>query len=305
MARFGIHGEVIVGFTLHGTGKVSRVHARESTSPAFEEAAIRAVRQWRYETGLADSSTQMAVPIAFSFQGGEGSDLFFIDVQKDQSKLLPELRYDTAPKVKRAVLPVYPYELRRKNIRGAARAAFVIDPQGRVAAIRVLSADQPEFGLALAAALEGFVFTPALKDGIPVPHAAVIEQKFTTADLPDNARDTMLDLESRRPERIVSAATLDSQLDPISPRAPIFPRFLPEDLRSGQAVIECIVDQEGFVRLPRIVSTSHPAFGYAAVQAVTRWVFEVPTVGGKPTATRIRLPFNFQAATIPSATARP
>ena len=58
-------------------------------------------------------------------------------------------------------------------------------------------------------------------------------------------------------------------------------------------MVDFIVDEEGYVRLPRIVSASAPDFGYSAVQAVSQWRFEEPKVNGKPAAVSVRAPFSF------------
>ena len=68
----------------------------------------------------------------------------------------------------------------------------------------------------------------------------------------------------------------------------------------GEARIEVLIDEEGKVRLPRIVEATDPAFGYAAVQAVTEWRFEPPTAAGKPAIVRVLVPFDF--ALEPAAT---
>lgn len=47
------------------------------------------------------------------------------------------------------------------------------------------------------------------------------------------------------------------------------------------------------MRLPRVKSASHEAFGYAAVQAASAWWFEPPRVGGTPAIVRVQIPFKF------------
>jgi len=59
---------------------------------------------------------------------------------------------------------------------------------------------------------------------------------------------------------------------------------------TGEAVIEVLVDEDGHAWLPRIVSATDEAFGYAAVQAAAWW-FEPPMAGGKPVVVRARVPF--------------
>jgi TonB family protein len=68
-------------------------------------------------------------------------------------------------------------------------------------------------------------------------------------------------------------------------------------------MIEVLVDEEGRARLPRVVSATDPAFGYAAVQAVSTWWFEPPRAAGKTVVARAQIPFRFgpKAPSSPSA----
>jgi TonB family protein len=143
------------------------------------------------------------------------------------------------------------------------------------------------------AALEGFAFDPALKDGKPVPHLIKFEQFFSPPELPDESGDSLLWLEKRHPERIVAASALDAPLKPVSQRAPVFPVSVGPGIDTGEAVIEVLVDEDGHARLPRIVSATDEAFGYAAMQAAAAWWFEPPMAGGKPVVVRARVPFKF------------
>ena len=54
-----------------------------------------------------------------------------------------------------------------------------------------------------------------------------------------------------------------------------------------------LVDEEGCVRLPRIVEATDDAFGYAAIQSVASWRFESPKRGGRDVVVRVRIPFAF------------
>ena len=297
MRRYRIQGRVEFEFVVDVDGRVLNPVIVASENPAFDEPALTALRQWTFEPATRNGhpvKTKLRVPIVFQIAGG--GEAFRIEQNGDQSKLPPELRYDTAPKIRGVLIPVYPYALRRDGVRGAAEAAMFIEPSGKVASVKILSADRPEFGRALAASLEGFTFFPALKDGRPVAHLLRFEQKFNAFELPDDAGERILSLEQKRPEKIVGAKELDAPLKPLSRRPPNFPTGLPAGLTAGEALIECVVDDDGRVRLPRIVSATDEAFGYAAAQAAAAWWFEPPTVGGKPTNVRVRLPFHFKAA---------
>jgi TonB family protein len=258
------------------------------------------LRQWKFQPGTLDGqpvNTRMRVPIVFQLDGmiHGGLALFQIEKKGSQDKLPPELRYDTMPKIRSVLVPVYPYGLRRDGMSGEAKVAIAINARGRISAVKILKADRPEFGCALVAAAEGFVFDPALKDGKPVPHLFNLTQSFSDDELPDESGDDLLRLEKKHPERIVAANKLDAPLKPVSQRPPVIPLSVGADVATGEAMIEVLINEEGHARLPRIVSATDEAFGYAAVQAAAAWWFEPPMAGGKPVVVRARVPFVFGA----------
>jgi TonB family protein len=73
---------------------------------------------------------------------------------------------------------------------------------------------------------------------------------------------------------------------------PIYPRELLLAGEAGEAVIEIIVDRDGRVRLPKIISATHPEYGMAAATAAAQGVFIPPTRHGQPTDVRVRVPFS-------------
>jgi TonB family protein len=69
MRRKGISGEVLVDFVVGLTGTVLSAVALKSTQPDFNDAAIAAVRQWRFQPGIKDGrevATRMQIPITFN-----------------------------------------------------------------------------------------------------------------------------------------------------------------------------------------------------------------------------------------------
>ncbi len=299
MQRFGLTGQVLIDFKVDVEGRVRNPVIYQSDNPAFEEPAIKALLEWKFEPATRDGKPveiKQRAPIVFLLGGYTRQSAFGIESHGDQSKLPPGYQYDTPPKIRGVLVPVYPYAQRREGVKGKAKATMLISPQGRVIAVKVQSADRPEFGLALTAALEGFTFDPALKDGRPVPHLLNFEQEFNDEDLPDDDGDRLLELEKRHPEKIARADKLDATMAPVSRRAPRFPTGLNEAVTEGSAVIECLVDEDGRVRVPRVAEASDPAFGYAAVQAAATWWFEPPKVAGKNVVVRAKIPFAFKSA---------
>jgi TonB family protein len=82
---------------------------------------------------------------------------------------------------------------------------------------------------------------------------------------------------------------------------PAYPYALQSDGLSGQAEIEVVIDRDGRVLFPRIVSASQEDFGWAAAVAVSRWRFQPPTKDGQKVDARLTIPFTFDYAKMASS----
>lgn len=297
----GVRGEVMVGFIVDIEGRVRDAYVVRSLNPSFDEPALTAVRQWRFSPGTVEGrfvNTRMQVPIVFTIEGlrdgGEGP--FKTKGKKvDQSKIPEAFRYDVAAVPTGSVRPVYPYSKLQKGEEGKAAVSLVIGAKGRVTHTQVTSATAPEFGQALMAAVEQFTFKPAMKDGKPTQSALTFEQIFdrdSRWQIVSEEELAALRTEQKRPGKIVELKDLDAPLTPIS-RKPI---ALPLNTRqeSGQATLEFLVDEEGYVRLPRVVEATEEVFGYAAIQSVAFWRFQPPERGGRSVIVRAQLLINFK-----------
>jgi TonB family protein len=298
----GFNGYVLVGFMVDQEGKVRNPVVIRSNNPAFDGPAVEAVLKWRFEPGTVDGrkvNALMSVPFDFQLHDGGGWEAYTVDSlsRKAQQRMPEEIRYDVAPKLRGIVNPVFPYAPLRDDRKGRAIVLLVVSPAGEVAQTKVVEATLPEFGLALAAAAETFRFDPALKDGKPVQTVLKIEQDFSASAenrIVTSDDRSLLKREKEKPGSIIGAGKIDVPLKPLSRRPPVFPQALKGKVEKGEAMIELLVDDEGHVRLPRIVEASDPAFGYAAVQAAAQWLFEPPKSGGKPAVVRVIVPFSFE-----------
>lgn len=296
LERFGITGDVTLEVVVGVDGRVKSAMIVESDNPGFEESALEAVLEWRFKPALKFGKPLQAttrVPIYFEMEDLTRRTAFQVGGRFDPKKLPAGMKFDTPPELKSVALPVYPYALRRDKVTGKVRVAIAIDATGAVTEVKIMEATHPEFGLALQAAVEGFRFHPAKLERRAVPSAIAFEQTFSDLQPPDSPGDGILSLEKRNPDNIASAAQLDQPLKLRSQRPPRFPLGLPEGVTSGEALVECVIDTKGRVRVPRIKSATHDAFGYAAVQAASTWWFDPPRVTGKPTAVRVLIPFSF------------
>jgi protein TonB len=75
---------------------------------------------------------------------------------------------DTPPEILSRPEPIYPEPLRASGIEGSVVLSVVIDAQGRVEGIRLLSATHPGFVTSAIEYARGIRFRPALKGGQPV-----------------------------------------------------------------------------------------------------------------------------------------
>ncbi len=297
----GMKGEVIVDFIVDIEGRVRNAFVIRSLNPAFDDPALETVTQWRFQPGRVGErpvNTHMQVPIIFTMDdtndGGRGP--FTESGKADLSKLPEQFRYDTPPRPMGTVRPVYPYALLRAKKEGKAIVRFIVDQKGRVAQADIAESTAPELGRALQAALECFAYEPAIKAGRPSLAVQAFSQQFSRDEnwqLVGEQDLALLRREEKKPETIVTLNDLDAKLVVRSRKAPRFPLSVKEDVKAGEALIEFLVDEDGRARLPRIVSASEEAFGYAAVQSVATWRFEPPASGGRPVVVRVQIPISF------------
>lgn len=303
MRNSGLVGEVTLQFIVNTDGKVIEPTVLRSNNPGFEQAAIEAILKWKFKPGTVDGmpvKTRMQLPISFNLDGlerGTGYTSTNDTPSKKQIAKMPEgLRYDVAPKAKGVIYPVYPYAQLREKKTGKATVVVLVNQRGLVVQMAIVEESAPEFGLAAMAACEYFEFDPGMLEGRPTTAAVKITLEFNRSSIFVSDEDTgMLSLEKKSPNKILGANKLDAMPKPISMRKAPFPLAARlANLSAGEATVEFLIDTDGKVRLPRILSSTHPSFGYIAVQTVANWLFEPPKAGGKAVVTRAKIPMHFK-----------
>lgn len=300
MRASGMRGEVVVDFIVDIEGRVRNAYAVRSLNPSFDDPAIEAVQKWRFEPArLGDRpvNVHMQVPIIFTLDGTRdgGSDGIEMTSKPDMASLPEELRYDTAPRIRGMVRPIYPYAALSTGREGHAVVHYLVTADGRIAEARVREASAPEFGRALLAAVEQFRYEPALKKGRPTMAFLAFKQEFRRDERYQMVSVNDLDLlhrEQKKPTTIVTLRDLDRKLRPVSQRPPHFP-MSEQPVQNAEATIEFLVDEDGRARLPRVVAATSEAFGEAAALGVASWRFDPPTRGGRPVVVRVQVPIGF------------
>jgi TonB family protein len=196
--------------------------------------------------------------------------------------------------------PIWPYDLLIAGKQGSAVVHLTVDKLGSPIDVRISSASNPDFGEALSAAVEMSTFVPALIDGHSAALPLMQHFEFKTADMNSEAESNPITriVAALRNNEVRNTQGLDEKLTPLYRMSPKYPPSLKESGRTtGSAEIEFIVDRDGRVRLPRIVSASDIKFGWAAATAVSQWVFKMPRRHGEPVDVRVRIPFQFKVPT--------
>lgn len=188
--------------------------------------------------------------------------------------------------------PVYPRAALLAGAGGAATAEFTVDVNGQTAEVNVTESPGPEFAAALTAAIESWVFRAAQGSDGPVPVRLKVTHPFAAAPGTPEAR--LAELLQPGGAGVGRASGLDHKLAPLWRGFPVYPKALLAAPQAGQATIEFIIDRDGRVRLPSVVSCSAEAFGWAAATAVSQWVFEPPTRGGQAVDITVRIPVDFK-----------
>ena len=86
-------------------------------------------------------------------------------------------RIDVLPRLLRFTAPEYPQQAIFDNISGSIRLAADVDERGRITEIRVLRS-LPVFDIACIEAMQSWRFSPALREGQPVPFTVTVPFSF-------------------------------------------------------------------------------------------------------------------------------
>lgn len=274
---------VVVSFTVTIEGKVENPKILSTPATQLEAPAKKAVLAWKFQPGTRlgkPSEFRLKAPVTFSVSGAS---------------------IDDAPAASRQLVPVYPYEQLVKGQSGWGEVSFVVDYSGRAILAAPTAASDGAFARSIIAMLEATEFSPAKKGRRTVLALSTDRAHFSPeATLDPVARNVLAELRKNTPA-IYNLNDLDARPKALVQRSAVYPRALKTDGLTGQAEIEFIVDRDGRVLFPRIVSSSHEDFGWAAATAVAQWKFNPPLRNGQRVDARMTVPVNFDAKTLASS----
>lgn len=302
LRRAGLSGRVNVEFIVNTKGRVEAAYAVETSHPAFRQAALDAVEQWRFEPGTVEEkpvSARMNVPIIFSITDAPFKNGWVIKRPKKFPENFPEsLKWDKAPRLVVFNPPVYPRGPLMEKIKGKVKVQFVIAPHGGIFATKILESPHPELGGAAVAAVETFKFEPATRKGKPCGASLIMEFDFRPSKTSDSpvANETMRLVRVLRndPDRITKSSLLDEIPPLVFSKQPVIPTMHRDSPEDALVRAEVIIGRRGTVELARVIEQTAPEYGYAATQALSEWQFEPPRSEGKVVDTRLIIPLIFK-----------
>lgn len=283
-------GEVEIEFAIDAEGHSRNPRVVRASHAAFVETALRAVERGQFEParqGPLPKGSTMQYPMSFESMGVKRAEIYEANRITTTNRPAPvEL-----PKILVLIDPVYPRERLLANEQGSAVVEFGVGENGRAADVSLVSATAPEFGAAMVAAVEAWIFAPVVSEGGVQPLRLRVVHDFAP---PVSGADARLAGDMRPGAAgVKGAAGLDQKLKPLWRGFPVYPHALLAARPTGEAKIDFIVDRDGRARLPGIVSASKEEFGWAAATAISQWVFERPFRQGEPVDARVSITVSF------------
>jgi TonB family protein len=170
-----VQGDVMLDVDIDIQGQVVSAKVLKG-NPLLREAALQAVKQWRYRPYMLNDEP---VPVRFSV------------VMKFRIPGVPyqeEPQNESAPRFKvssgvmeglllHRVDPAYPSEAKEQHIQGDVVLVAVIDKEGKVARLRVVSGD-PILAEASSKAVQQWKYRPYTIQGQPVEVETAITVRF-------------------------------------------------------------------------------------------------------------------------------
>jgi TonB family protein len=292
LRRAGYPGEVEVGFFISVEGRVVEPAVLFSSHPSFEDAALEALRSWRFKPAQVEGRAVVAAvrqTFQFSMEDGTGAAGSTVTPPKNWPADLPaDYRFESPPRLLRLEAPVYPCEDLQAGHEGKVIVVFVVDRSGHTTQVAALPGGtaSPAMAAAAVAAVECYTFQPAARQGAACLALLRFEFEFDTdgtsghVPVTEGTRRALRALESGK---LVKVEDLDAKPEVRTSSNVQSP------LR-GTVLLDFVVDRDGIPRLPRFDSSADPKLGYAAVQALSTWRFKRPMSHGKFVDVRVRLP---------------
>jgi TonB family protein len=270
-----LQGSVMVRFIINEAGIVTSARVISTKAAVFVEPALTAVRQWRFVPIIEESRpVAKCVDAKLPFQLADLNDRS--DPARLKMQVIRSLAYGLSTPAVRTVGgdPEYPESLLRRQLAGQVLVDFSVNPEGRVASIKILSATHTDFVPPALAAAERWLFRPAMQGDLPVvtpPQRASMDFTYFRAE-----GETLDVLASNGVSlaKTDNLATLDRLPKPVVVVDPIYPYDQLLTGTEGEATADFAIGADGQVEWVTVLNATQPVFGLALAAAIECWRFE-------------------------------
>jgi TonB family protein len=174
-----VEGTVILEATTDEKGNVVSVKVLRSI-PVLDQAAIDAVRQWKYEPMIINGKSQkipFTVTVRFRLNPSEKEKAYYkfaLGAVRAEGDIKP-------PQPLKTVEPVYPPEAMKAGTEGTVILAVKTDAAGKVEDAMILRSI-PALNQAAIEAVKQWVYEPVVIEGIPRPVVFTVTVRFQKPD---------------------------------------------------------------------------------------------------------------------------
>lgn len=290
-------GMVNVRCIIDETGRVTSARALEDSDAAFIQAAIDAVKAWKFAPAVSAGKPVaccLDTLVAFSPAAGQ---------QKPSSVPPQEQTFTAAPRTspspKATPTGDYPAVLLERRLQGAVRFACLVSPEGRPTEVKIVGASHVEFVQPALRSLEHWEFTPGMQGDLPV--ASEIEGLVSFEDIVKSPEETLAANGLAAPDGSVPSVHVMPAyvVDPVWPIEALLAG------ESGAATVEFTVAETGLVHDIHVREATQPAYGAAVAAALQSWAFERPLEKGRGTTVPMRQRYEFKAPAADAAESAP
>jgi len=161
-----VEGIVILEARADERGNVDKVRVLRSKDPYLSQAALEAVRQWKYKPFYRKGKPTpivFTVTVRFKLHEEERPEKSLTKgVVLAKGEIKP-------PKLIKKVDPVYPLQAKQKGIEGIVILEAQTDAKGNVVKVNVLKSESTLFNLAAIEAVKQWKYQPLIINGQPTP----------------------------------------------------------------------------------------------------------------------------------------
>ncbi len=276
-----LEGRVRLRFIIDEKGAVTKARVLKSSDPLFEQPALAAAQQWRFEP-----VTENGRSVPKCVEGEVPFELADLKPRSELSRLEARVVNDlvyppTTPPVKTyAPDPAYPDSLLPRKLPGHVLVDFRLDSDGRVTATRVLAGTHPEFISRALATVRSWTFRPARQGDLAVAGSLQAKLDFDYVRAEGETVDLLASNELFLVQK-EGVATPEVPPSPLILVDPAFPAPLLQAGTEGEAAIEFVIGATGGVERVIVVEATDPAFGRALAAAAEACWFQAAETNGQ------------------------